>query len=155
MSLSQQLHGLGLMLCSRYYKPLQHTWAFRIWTGPSTEAHDVTPLAYPTSWQSIVTMSDCAGTRQSRRLAALAEAQPHSPPEAHTLKQKTNAGSAQGTETHMHGQGTEPAASDQAQSMTGSAALLQASTLEASANVLKGLVSLCPVTASCIQAFYP
>ena len=99
-------------------------------------------------------MPVCAGTRQSRRLAALAEAQPHSPPEAHTLKQQTSAGSAQATEAHTHGQGSEPAASNQGQSMTGSAALLQASTLEASANVLKGLVSLHPAVPSCIQAFH-
>ena len=96
------------------------------------------------------------GVRQSRRLAALAEAPSHAPSDAHAAQQQGTApqqqGSPpqqQGTAPHQQGmaprqQGTAPQQAEQT-GVTQSAALLQASTLEASANVLKGLVRVLTV----------
>lgn len=98
------------------------------------------------------------GVRQSRRLAALAEAPSHSLSDPHAAQQQATAPHQQGTALHQQGaaphqQGRashqqEAALHQQKKlpqqaaqpSATQSAALLQASTLEASANVLKGLV---------------
>ena len=75
------------------------------------------------------------GVRQSRRLAALAEAPSHSPPEAHAAQQPGTA----------HHQQEQPPQQAEPLGATQSAALPQASTLEASANVLKSLVSVLTV----------
>ena len=82
-------------------------------------------------------MGECmiTGVRQSRRLAALAEAPPHSPVDAHAAQQ-------QGKAPHQQ---KKPFQQAEQPSATQSAALLQASTLEASANVLKGLVRVSTV----------
>ncbi len=98
------------------------------------------------------------GVRQSRRLAALAEAPSHSPSDTHAAQQQGTAPQQQGMApdqqgrvshqqgTAPHQQGTAPQQQERAPQQAGqpgapqSAALLQASTLEASANVLKGLV---------------
>ena len=103
------------------------------------------------------------GVRQSRRLAAFAEAPSHTPSDAHAAQQQgtppQQQGSPpqqQGTAPHQQGmaphqqgmaprqQGTAPQQAEQT-GVTQSAALLQASTLEASANVLKGLVRVLTV----------
>ena len=143
IGLAQCSYSLGLMLCSCCCRPPQHAWASKLHRS-STEEYACISTSMCTSSSYCSYMSVCAGMRHSRRLAALAEAQPHSPSSAHRVKQKAHAGSAQAAQTDMQGDGTEPAAAYQAQSMTQPAALLQASTLEASANVLKGLVSLHP-----------
>ncbi|KAL0035689.1 hypothetical protein WJX79_008812, partial [Trebouxia sp. C0005] len=74
-------------------------------------------------------LSPNTGVRQSRRLAALAEASSHSPPEAHAAQQP-------GTAHHQQEKLPQQA---ERLGATQSAALPQASTLEASANVLKSL----------------
>ena len=82
-----------------------------------------------------VTSCVFAGMRQSRRLAALAEAQPPSAWEdqkpAEELKAASEAASEQPGISHPPGPPCQ----------TQHSSLLQASTLEASAHVLKGLVS--------------
>ncbi len=77
------------------------------------------------------------GVRQSRRLAAFAEAPSHIPSDPHAAQQQGTAPHQQGKAPHQHRRAPQQAEQPAA---TQSAALLQASTLEASANVLKSLV---------------
>ncbi len=89
------------------------------------------------------------GVRQSRRVAALAEAPSHSPSHAHAAQQQGKTPHQQGRAPRQQGaaphqQGAAPPQAEQP-GATQSAALLQASTLEASANVLKGLVRVLTV----------
>ena len=77
------------------------------------------------------------GVRQSRGLAALAEAPTHHPSDPHAAQQQGTAPHQQGAALHQQKKPPQQAEQPRA---TQSAALLQASTLEASANVLKGLV---------------
>ncbi|KAL0050522.1 hypothetical protein WJX82_001437 [Trebouxia sp. C0006] len=85
---------------------------------------------------SSTSLSPNTGVRQSRGLAALAEAPTHHPSDPHAAQQQGTAPHQQGAALHQQKKPPQQAEQPRA---TQSAALLQASILEASANVLKGL----------------
>lgn len=86
------------------------------------------------------------GIRQSRRLAALTECDSTDPPHGTTQAAQSHGPQAAATEATAAAAGLQDAQQAQhgasAQSWSHSSSLLQRSTLEASANVLKGLVIL-------------
>ena len=90
------------------------------------------------------------GVRQSRRLAALAEAPSHSPSDALAAQQQGPPPQQQGVAPQQ-----QERAPQQAEQLgtTQSAEVLQASILEASANVLKGLVRVHNDCTPCCSGF--